>query len=103
MRRAGHRTLLLRPLQRVQPQRWPMVLRHAAGKHLLLETEQYEMSALVRAKATHLDVVAQQVRILRNLVDGAAEKLLLKIEARSPRKVGANLQILAFAMAKHVL
>src|SRR5215203_1386120 len=103
MRGSSHRALLLRPLQSVQPERRPVLAGISTRKHLLLEPQQHEMSALVRAKAAHLDVVTQQVRILRNLVDAAAEKLLLKIEARPPSEIRADFEIFAFAMPKHVL
>ena len=61
------------------------------------------MPGAVRAEAADLDVVAEQVGELRNLVLVPGEELLLVIEARAPREIAADFQILAEAMAHHVL
>ena len=79
-----------------------MILRRAAGIHLVLEPQQDEVAGLVRAEAGHFDVVAEQVGILGNFVVRPAEELFLVIEARTPGQVRADLQILADAMAEHV-
>src|ERR1041384_1115382 len=49
-----------------------------------------------------LNVVPQQVGILRNFIYRAAEKLLLKIKAWPPSQVRADFQILAFHLPNHV-
>ena len=61
------------------------------------------MSALVRAEAGDLDVVAQHVGMNGNLVVFAGEELLLIIEARPPRQVRADLQVFAENVPHHVL
>ena len=101
--RAGHGALLLGPAQRVQAEGGPVLVGNAAGINLILEPQQHEMAALMRAEAAYLDVVAEQIGILRNLVHRAAEKLLLKIKARTPRQVRPDLQVLAYALVDHVL
>src|SRR3954467_8521158 len=56
----------------------------------------------MRAEPGNFDVVPKQIRIFRNFVDRAAEKLFLVIEARAPCEIRAYFQIFAFAMADHV-
>src|SRR5207247_3820994 len=56
----------------------------------------------MRAETGDLDVIVQQVGVARNCVVLSSEKLLLIVEARTPRQVAANLQILAEAMSHHV-
>src|SRR5947207_1507755 len=99
---AANRTLFLRPTQSVQAERGPMIVGIAAGINFLSQTQEDQVSGLMRAEAGDLDIVAEQVGILRDLVDRAAEKLLLIIEAGTPGQVCADLQILTHAMADHV-
>ena len=102
MRRPRDRALFLRPAERVEAQRGPMQLGFAAGIHSVLEPEQTQMSGLMRTKAGDFDVITQQVRILRNLVVLAGEKLFLVIETRPPRQIAADFQVFAKAVANHV-
>src|SRR5438270_13050792 len=60
------------------------------------------MTRLMRTEPRNFDIVAQEVGILRYLVDTAAKELLLIIEARSPRQVAPHFQIFAQAMTDHV-
>ena len=60
------------------------------------------MAALVGAKSRHLNIIAQQVRILGNLVVLTGEELLLVIEAGSPCEVATDLEIFTQNMAHHV-
>ena len=79
-----------------------MVLRVAAGIHLVLEPQQAQVPALVRAEAGDLDVVAQHVGVEGNLVVLAGEELLLVVEARPPSEVRADLQVFAQDVPHHV-
>src|SRR5262245_21926023 len=56
----------------------------------------------MRTKTGDLNVIPKQVGVLRNLVYLAAEKLLLKIEARSPGQVAADLKVFTHALAHHI-
>src|SRR5687767_9201442 len=95
MRRSADGALFLRPAKRIEPQRWPVIHRIAAGRHLLPQTQQAEMAALVRTKSAYLDIVAQQIRIARHGIDLAREELFLVIKARSPRKIAPDLEVFA--------
>ena len=79
-----------------------MLLGFAAGVHLILQTQEAEMPRLMRAKARHLDVISQQVRVGGNGVVFARKELFLVIETRPPRKVAANLEVLAQYLPQHV-
>src|SRR5262249_14708505 len=94
--------LFLRPLERVEAECRPMRGGIATGIHLLAELEEAEMAALVRTEAADLHVVAEQKRILRGLVFGACEELLLIVEAGAPREIRADLEVFALAVARHV-
>src|SRR2546426_7973815 len=102
MRRTYDGPLLFRPAQRVQTQGGPVVFGIAAGVNLFLEPEQTKMPRLVRTEAGNFNIISQQVRILRDLVDMTAEELFLKIETRTPGEIAADFQILAQAVAHHV-
>ena len=69
----------------------------------VFEPQQDQMAGLVGAKTGDLDVVVEQVGVLGHLVVPAREELFLKIKARTPGEVAADLEILALAMAVHVL
>ena len=79
-----------------------MMLGRAAGINLRLEAQQAQVTGAMRTEAAHLHVVTQQVGVLRHLVVFAGEKLFLIIKARPPRKVAADLEILAHDVALHV-
>ena len=102
VRRAAHRALLFRPAQRAEPERGPVRDGIAARIHLLAQQQQAKVAALVRTEAAHFHVVADEIRPLRNGVLLAGEELLLEIEARPPREVRTDLQVLTLAMARHV-
>src|ERR1043166_9692913 len=92
MGRAANRALLLRPAERVQAERRPVILRVAAGWNLLAKPQQVQVAARVRTKAADFDVVAKEIRIAGNLIHLPAEELFLKIEARPPRQIAAHLR-----------
>ncbi len=100
--RPHHRALLLGPAQGVETEGGPVVLGLATGVNLVLEAQEAEVSGTVRAKAGDLDVVAQEVGILRYLVVLPGEKLLLVVETRSPGQVAADLEVFTKAVAHHV-
>src|SRR5437870_8135685 len=60
------------------------------------------MTRLVRAKAGHLNIVPQQVRIFGDLVHRPAKELLLEIETGTPGEIAAHLEILAETLAHHI-
>src|SRR5688572_5792654 len=99
MRRTRHRALFLGPAERVQAERGPVLRGVAARIHLLLQAQEAEVSVAMRTEAGDLDVVAEQIRVLGDLVVRGAEKLLLIIKVRAPREIRANLQILAHRVA----
>src|SRR6266516_7192316 len=102
MGRAADRSLFLRPAQRVQAERRPVLVGIAARINLLLEPQQTEMAGLMRAESRNLHIIVKQIRPHRDLVIFTSEKLFLVIEARSPGEVAADLQILPLAMADNV-
>ena len=79
-----------------------MVLGIAPGIHLLLESQQAEMTTLMRPETRNFNIIAQEVRIDGNLVILAGKKLFLVIEARTPGKVRSDLEILSLYVSKHV-
>ena len=79
-----------------------MVLGIAPRIHLLLESQQAEMSTLMGPETRNFNIIAQEVRIDGNLVILAGKKLFLVIEARTPGKVRSDLEILSLNMSKHV-
>ena len=56
----------------------------------------------MRTKPGHLNVVAQQVRVLRDFVHLTGEELLLVIETRSPGKITADLKIFPQTVEDHI-
>ena len=102
MRRANQRSLRFGPRKRVVAERRPMIFRSSARIHLVAQVAAGRDARFVRAKSGNLDVITQQIGILRNGIDFAGEKLLLIIEARTPREVRADFQIFAHALANHV-
>src|SRR5947208_3104029 len=60
------------------------------------------MSRLMRAEARDFNIVAQEVRVLRNFVHVSTKELLLKIEAWTPGQIATDFQIFPQAMAHHV-
>src|SRR5438552_440486 len=97
-----HRSLLFRPAQCVQAKRRPMIFRFAAGINFFLQTQEAKMPRLMRSESGNFHIVPEQIRILRYLINLSREKLLLIVEARTPREIGPDLEVLAQAMANHV-
>ncbi len=74
----------------------------AAGRGLLAQAQQAQVTGLVRTEAGDLDIVADQVGGLGDGVFGTGEELLLVVEARTPGEGGADFEILADGVDDHV-
>src|SRR5437764_13253698 len=103
MRRPTHGALFFGPTQGVQAKRRLMLFRIATRINLLLQPQQAEVAGLVRSESRNFNVVAEQIRILRDLVHRSAKELLLIVETGPPSEIGADFQILPHAMAYHIL
>jgi hypothetical protein len=59
MRRAADRALALGPTERIESEGWPMFVGRATRVDLLFESQEHQVTGLMRAKARDLDVVVQ--------------------------------------------
>ena len=102
MRRAADRALALGPTQRIEAEGWPVFIGSATRVDLLLESQEHQMTGLMRAKARDLDVVVQQIGRTRDEVVSAREEPFLRIESGTPGEGCPDLQVLTERMAHHV-
>src|SRR5262245_3287857 len=102
MRRAADRALALGPTQRIEAEGWPVFKGSATRVDLLLESQEHQMTGLMRAKARDLDVVVQQIGRTRDEVVSAREEPFLRIESGTPGKGCPDLQVLTERMAHHI-